>query len=85
MYNKNGRKDETFFEIFRGNFCIATPISSSTSSPGITQRTVVFVYKGTSTGQDMFVLGGIDQQIRPGCTGVTNAEISPCAISIEVR
>jgi alpha-amylase len=39
----------------------------------------------TNTEQDMFVLGGIDDQIRPNCTGVTNAEISPCAISIEVR
>lgn len=48
------------------------------------QRTVVFINKQTLVGQDLFIRGGIDQIIRPGCE-IEDAETSPCAISISVN
>ena len=33
-----------------------------------TQRTVIFIKKQTNPGQVMFVRGGIDSSVRPGCT-----------------
>ncbi|XP_050739705.1 alpha-amylase-like [Eriocheir sinensis] len=63
---------------------------SLTTTPGPTQppvtgqaRTVVFVHKQTSVGQDLFVRGGIDSEHRPGCT--ENAETDACAIDIETN
>ncbi|KAK8732749.1 hypothetical protein OTU49_006906 [Cherax quadricarinatus] len=43
-------------------------------------RTVVFIYKQTNEGQDLFIRGGIDGSQRPGCT--QDAETDPCAIDI---
>ncbi|XP_032776971.2 alpha-amylase [Daphnia magna] len=48
--------------------------------PSGTSRTVIFVQKATSVGQDLFIRGGIDHTKRPGC--VDNAGTSACAISI---
>lgn len=46
-----------------------------------TQRTVVFVKKQTAPGQDLFIRGGIDSTIRPGCTQDIT---STCAIDFAV-
>nr|QJE50400.1 alpha amylase-related protein [Diaphanosoma celebensis] len=56
--------------------------STVTSPPG-TSRTVVFIQKQTTPGQDMFIRGGIDDLVRPGCT--QDAATSNCAIPIAVR
>ncbi|XP_042220003.1 alpha-amylase-like [Homarus americanus] len=45
-------------------------------------RTVVFVHKQTSVGQDLFIRGGIDSAHRQGCND--NAETDVCAIDITV-
>ncbi|XP_064105510.1 alpha-amylase-like [Macrobrachium nipponense] len=50
--------------------------------PG-TARTVIFIHKITSPGQDLFIRGGIDSQHRPGCT--ETAETDPCAITQETN
>ncbi|XP_046634592.1 alpha-amylase-like isoform X2 [Daphnia pulicaria] len=63
----------------------STTESSTTPSPGTNQRTVVFIYKSTTPGQDMFIRGGIDNTVRPICQDDVNAETSDCAISIEVN
>jgi hypothetical protein len=47
---------------------------------------VVFLFKFTAIGQDMFIRGGIDETVvRPICQGDQDAETSECAISIQVR
>ncbi|XP_050716482.1 alpha-amylase-like [Eriocheir sinensis] len=43
-------------------------------------RTVVFLFKETESGQDLFIRGGIDSAQRPGCTD--DAETDPCAIDM---
>ena len=59
------------------------PTSCATEAPPTgTSRTVIFVQKATSVGQDLFIRGGIDHTKRPGC--VDNAASSACAISIAV-
>ncbi len=63
------------------------PITDGTCNteapPTGTSRTVIFVQKATSVGQDLFVRGGIDHAKRPGC--VENAASSACAISMAVN
>lgn len=44
------------------------------------QRTVIFFEKVTVEGQDLFLRGGIDHNVRDGCT--TDADTSACAIPI---
>ncbi|KAK6172969.1 hypothetical protein SNE40_016515 [Patella caerulea] len=44
------------------------------------QRTVIFLEKQTSLGEDVFIRGGIDHKFRSGC--IQDANTSPCAISI---
>lgn len=62
------------------------PIVTTTAGPtpppmtGI-QRTVVFVKKQTSPGQDLFIRGGIDSTVRPGCSQDIT---STCAIDFQV-
>lgn len=62
---------------------------TTTTSPGGctppagTSRTVIFIQKMTAPGQDMFIRGGIDDLVRPGCT--QDAATSKCAIPISVR
>jgi hypothetical protein len=46
-------------------------------------RTVVFIQKQTNPGQDLFIRGGIDHTVRPGC--VENAATSPCALPMKVK
>ncbi|XP_054773707.2 alpha-amylase A-like [Lytechinus pictus] len=58
------------------------PGNNPTSPPG-TSRTVIFIRKTTSTGQDMFVQGGISHEKRSGCT--SDADTSNCAIPITHR
>nr|XP_054764856.1 alpha-amylase A-like [Lytechinus pictus] len=58
----------------------SNPPGPDPTSPSGTSRTVIFIYKQTTTGQDMFVLGGIDHNRRSGCTG--DADTSNCAIPI---
>ncbi|XP_070562671.1 alpha-amylase-like [Ptychodera flava] len=58
----------------------ANPVTSAPPSKGW-QRTVVFVQKGTSSGQDLFLLGGIGHDVRSGCTDV--ASLSACALPIK--
>ncbi|XP_077981749.1 alpha-amylase-like [Glandiceps talaboti] len=45
------------------------------------QRTVIFIQKSTVTGQDLFLLGGIDHSQRSGCTD--DVSTSSCAIPIK--
>ncbi|EFX66440.1 hypothetical protein DAPPUDRAFT_229423 [Daphnia pulex] len=60
--------------------------STTTPSPGTKIRTVVFIYKATVDGQDLFIRGGIDQNIvRPICQDDQDAESSTCAISIQTN
>ncbi|XP_065557068.1 alpha-amylase 1-like [Artemia franciscana] len=65
------------------------PTTSTTSGPTLppitegNHRTVVFVFAQTNPGQDLFIRGGIDHLIRPGC--VEDAETSECAIDISVN
>lgn len=47
-----------------------------------TQRTVVFIQKQTNPGQDLFIRGGIDSTVRPGCTEDIS---SACAIDFQVK
>lgn len=62
-----------------------TPPSSTTTTtvtpPSGYQRTVVLLYKQTEVGQDLFVRGGLDESVRPGCSA--DPETSTCAISME--
>jgi alpha-amylase len=51
--------------------------------PTGTSRTVIFIQKQTTTGQDLFIRGGIDHTVRPGC--VEDAATSACAIPISSR
>nr|AWU67110.1 putative alpha-amylase [Crangon crangon] len=46
-------------------------------------RTVVFIQKQTSDGQDLFIRGGIDAEHRPGCTSEVTTD--PCAIDMETN
>jgi len=65
-----------------------TPGTTTTPGPTTTldpsnpnlQRTVVFIKLTTASGQDAFILGGIDHDRRPGCTSA--ASTSACAIPI---
>lgn len=61
------------FAFFTGN--LARPPNGN--------RTVIFIQKQTNPGQDMFIRGGIDHTVRPGC--VEDASTSPCAIPIQVK
>ncbi|CAG0900963.1 unnamed protein product [Darwinula stevensoni] len=59
------------------------PTTPGPTEPPITDgihRTVVFIHKQTTDGQDMFATGGVGPDQRPGCT--EDAETSECAISI---
>lgn len=62
------------------------PIYSTSQGPtpppltGI-QRTAVFIKKQTNPGQDLFIRGGIDSTVRPGCVEDIT---SPCAIDFQV-
>ncbi|KAK8405762.1 hypothetical protein O3P69_001926 [Scylla paramamosain] len=60
-----------------------TTTTQGPTEPSITDgihRTVIFMFKQTNDGQDLFVRGGIDSAQRPGCT--EDAETDPCAIDI---
>jgi alpha-amylase len=65
-----------------------TPGSTTTAGPTTTldpsdpnlQRTVIYMKLATQSGQDVFLLGGIDHDRRPGCT--SSASTSACAIPI---
>eukprot|EP00057_Strongylocentrotus_purpuratus_P032310 XP_787209.3 PREDICTED: alpha-amylase [Strongylocentrotus purpuratus] len=65
-----------------GSDPISPPGEDPTSPPG-SSRTVIFIRKMTTSGQDMFVQGGIGHERRQGCT--SNADTSACAISITHR
>ncbi|XP_033100290.1 alpha-amylase 4N-like [Anneissia japonica] len=56
-----------------------TPVTAAPPPAGTT-RTVIFVYKPTSYGQDLFIRGGIDHSQRTGCT--STATTSACALPI---
>lgn len=56
------------------------PPSGPVDPPTGYQRTVIFMKKQTTTGQDLFVRGGIDHNRRTGCND--NADTSNCAITI---
>lgn len=60
-----------------------SPPEDNVSSPPGTSRTVIFIRKETSSGQDMFIQGGIGHERRQGCT--SNADSSACAIPITHR
>ncbi|XP_071503489.1 alpha-amylase A-like [Diadema antillarum] len=62
---------------------VTQPTGGDHTSPTGYARTLIFIYKETSTGQDMFIRGGIDHNRRSGCT--ENADTSPCAIPIVHR
>ncbi|XP_046656473.1 uncharacterized protein LOC124349713 isoform X3 [Daphnia pulicaria] len=50
------------------------------------QRTVIFIYKTTQVGQDLFIRGGIDSTIvRPVCQDDLDAETSECAVSVQMN
>jgi alpha-amylase len=59
------------------------PTTTGPTLPPMTgvQRTVVFVKKQTAPGQDLFIRGGIDSTVRPGCTQDIT---STCAIDFQV-
>jgi alpha-amylase len=59
------------------------PTTTGPTPPHMTgvQRTVVFVKKQTAPGQDLFIRGGIDSTVRPGCTQDIT---STCAIDFQV-
>ncbi|XP_078615346.1 alpha-amylase-like [Branchiostoma floridae x Branchiostoma japonicum] len=59
------------------------PTYPSPISPTGTNRTVVFIKKQTSVGQDLFLRGGVGYGDRPGCT--RDAVSSQCAIPISHR
>ncbi|KZS14665.1 Alpha-amylase 1 [Daphnia magna] len=56
--------------------------TTTTARPPNGNRTVIFIQKQTNPGQDMFIRGGIDHTVRPGC--VEDASTSPCAIPIQI-
>jgi hypothetical protein len=68
-----------------------TTTTPTTTTPTTTPqspvlRTVIFIFKVTQVGQDMFIRGGIDDTIvRPICQDDVNAETSACAVSIQVK
>ncbi|XP_035658299.1 pancreatic alpha-amylase-like [Branchiostoma floridae] len=59
------------------------PTHPTQVSPTGTERTIVFIKKQTSVGQDLFLRGGIGHEVRPGCT--SDAVSSQCAIPISHR
>ena len=86
---KNRQIDKLIKFAIRSDFSnyilLATSTTSGPTLPPITEgnhRTVVFVFAQTNPGQDLFIRGGIDHLIRPGC--VEDAETSECAIDISV-
>ncbi|XP_046454250.1 alpha-amylase-like isoform X3 [Daphnia pulex] len=60
------------------------PTTTGPTPPPMTgvQRTVVFVKKQTAPGQDLFIRGGIDSTVRPGCTQDIT---STCAIDFQMK
>jgi alpha-amylase len=63
-----------------GTTTTTTPASTLDPSDPKLQRTVIFHKVVTQTGQDLFLLGGIDHAQRPGCS--SDAATSACAIYI---
>ncbi|XP_069940254.1 alpha-amylase A-like isoform X4 [Cherax quadricarinatus] len=62
-----------------------TPLTTESTTPpfGGKVKTVIFLYKQTNPGQDIFIIGGIDIAHRPGCT--SDAESDVCALDITVN
>eukprot|EP00057_Strongylocentrotus_purpuratus_P027650 XP_011682124.1 PREDICTED: alpha-amylase 4N isoform X1 [Strongylocentrotus purpuratus] len=54
------------------------------TSPAGWERTVIFIYKPTSNGQDVFVRGGIDHSKRSGCSNNADSN-NNCAMPITHR